>query len=1640
MIYFLYILCVGEDFFVSLNEQEERTMKKRISSLLLALCMVLSLVPAAAAAGETAELASAQPLYAYWVGQWHNGGDRGALIEGNGEGRWIGDWGDSWSVLFYTDEQGASMLPADAVVTYVPDDGTLADIVRVTSNDLGSWNVSYTAIGSGTLQVTVDGVTYERSVLSRLPHDGWCTQTTLTVDTYIPSRKFMYSDTQRTFYYVYDPDVGVTINNVSGAGDLAWSISKNVVTFTVPGGYSYDGRLDIQLQVSDTSGESWTRHADIYLINGTRHIAAQSDYRNNDIFEREDDTYNSGTKLEPGYETGRVFYIMENGAVTLAQHYSVSSSNEAVMTVERLGDAANTGNPVWNIRAHSFGTADVVLTFDSGEVLTYPVTVDVPWLSWATGPALNRSTYLGGDLYYDSDQYVFYAAFSDSDSIFNTFALESGFEEYADALTIDFTPGSSYAKVTLDPTSDKLDGAYIEFRHTGNSGNGRICMNLSYAGEKLVGRWVGGNRQDLRENMNDESMSRVRLNPTYTHWVVFCSSVRGVETVLSDITSVVSSDTSVVDVYLIGTSDLGSPVYEISGKSLGSCTITVTCDGGKTMTIPVTVTLPDNGWSTGPVLNMDTWLPNSITYTDTQRTFYYSQRGGALTSFAVASQYSQYADCFDIELASDGSYAKVTVKEGVTIDNVRVGFADAGNWTNGGSWNGVTTIRFINGGDKLAFTWVNGNPDDLREEQSGEYDVTARLDPGSGCWAVFCLSSGDTITPLTDITSVVSNDESVATARLLGTSDLGNPVYEIYGVDFGSTSVTVTYGGGKTLTMPVNVTLPSRGWSSATTLTEATFLPGQLSHMEDTPTVYYVTRNGKLTSFELDDWCREYAGDLTVEISADGTYAAVTLKDKATLDGVWIGFRSCGAYDNGGTWDHGCSVQFNYSGEKAVWNSCWRENGELVEESKQTNSGFSVDMGNHRFCIFYLSSGGQLTALQDIISVTSSDESVFTVSYEGVAANTGHGVYNVRGVMEGTASVIVTYDGGKTLSLPVSVFLPEFAWSTAPALTTQSFVDEEFTYSKSSPTVYFVATGAQINSFRLDDRDSQLADCFTITIDPTGTFASVTVVDGAPLAGRGISFCAELTNDAGYTWDYHAGMRFNNGDAPVLGTPTGLKWNVTYNWSDTETARMGSVGFTRADPDQGKYEVEFYQVGSSAPVLQGSWGYGSGNEQKYYDMSEFIYADLPSGDYYFRIRAVGDGYNYRDGEWAASDVWTYTEPQAQLTIPTILHWSQANDEIFMNWSGVEDSQYYDVKVFYAETETGEKEEVGGSFDFHSPQMHLREQTIAQHGEGWYFFRVRAISGDITQIRNSAWSDFSPGFCLGDVIATVNSALDNIDTAGSTVEDVQKAVGVIENLDEALAADTDNSGTAATIAKLEEEIGITTTVDTANAPAGFDGAAVQVTGAALNVDVAAGVDKATLTISEVDESDPPEKLNETLYKNTIQFALDIPQAKDDDPDTAGLQLAVPVKITLPIPENISPAFLVVLHYKESIQDWEELRWPHVYQDETTGKWFATFVVDSMSPFALVERQSSAWVENGTIRLDAYLPTTGGKVEFLCAVYSKDGQMLDLLKLQSHAEPVTIELEEIQEGMYLKVISANAGQGWVPLSGAQEIPVN
>ncbi|MBR5285110.1 MAG: hypothetical protein IKU27_08705, partial [Clostridia bacterium] len=544
----------------------------------------------------------------------------------------------------------------------------------------------------------------------------------------------------------------------------------------------------------------------------------------------------------------------------------------------------------------------------------------------------------------------------------------------------------------------------------------------------------------------------------------------------------------------------------------------------------------------------------------------------------------------------------------------------------------------------------------------------------------------------------------------------------------------------------------------------------------------------------------------------------------------------------------------------------------------------------------------------------------------------------------------------------------------------------------------------------------------------------------------------------------------------TLGIPTDLQWHKEaerINGSYQLVERMGSMAFKRPVDDEGnfldqsRYEYEIYEITENGDdeVHSGSWSYSSTTTRAYFDMVSFIYEDLPSGTYYFRVRARGDGINYNHGPWVESEPWTFVKPDAQLNTPTNPAWNDTDftdyngsPYIAATWDSVEGAGYYEVDFYFAKNEKATLRRLGGTFDIRADETletRLWEDQIEEYGPGLYYFEVRAIAKDITKKQNSEWSVMSPAYDLRDTASNVNDQLDQLLSSGDiqapSASQIQAAVSEIELLDEVMAADAakGNTGTLDKLAQLEEMIKEELDVETGTAVSGslaerFDGAMpeIGVANMALNIDMdkaAEATETTQVTLNVADAKGAvnlPETLIDTQKNNTMVFSMDIPNAKDANPEAPGRQLLVPVQITLPIPADINRSFLVVLHEK-SDGTWEELFMPHIF--EKNGQWYATFNVTSFSNFAFGERAVTAVAEGRAVTIEtAHLPTCGEDTQFICAVYSQEGQMLGMEMFEPWAESeVEIVLDQpVPAGAYLKIFAVDSGNGWTVPSDAIE----
>ena len=490
-------------------------------------------------------------------------------------------------------------------------------------------------------------------------------------------------------------------------------------------------------------------------------------------------------------------------------------------------------------------------------------------------------------------------------------------------------------------------------------------------------------------------------------------------------------------------------------------------------------------------------------------------------------------------------------------------------------------------------------------------------------------------------------------------------------------------------------------------------------------------------------------------------------------------------------------------------------------------------------------------------------------------------------------------------------------------------------------------------------------------------------------------------------------LHVNGGaDAPTgltkLATPTDLSWGREYDWDTVAYEETpGFISWKREPPTQNQFEVIIYSRETGEAVSSMAHHFGATSTPPYFSTSCFLEGFWPdecgatpdcnfdSGTYYFTVQAVGDGVQYSDSDIAQSPDWTYVKPEAHLATPTNLRWSGRESHWDMP-GDTSDALGYSVEYCFYDAGSDAYIPVGGSTIFYLNESadSLMDDFIEGFGVGQYYFRVRAISRDMTKICNSLWSELSPAYDLTEISGAVDSTLDSIldgyRDIGEITEDDQAALKEdlwaqtdTDALDAAMAADQENTGTVARIEELETLVGGPAgVVVNTGAPAGLVAGDISIIGANLNTEGSAA---ATLQVSAPSEGVViPE-----LYDNTVQFSMKLENVEET---VQGQQLKVPVKITMPVPENINPDFLVLLHFHQD-GTYEEIMNPYAFEKD--DRMFVSFVVTSFSDFAIAQRSMGVFLDDIDLEEHTITATVATEMNgtLMAAVY-ENGKMTGL----------------------------------------------
>ena len=447
-----------------------------------------------------------------------------------------------------------------------------------------------------------------------------------------------------------------------------------------------------------------------------------------------------------------------------------------------------------------------------------------------------------------------------------------------------------------------------------------------------------------------------------------------------------------------------------------------------------------------------------------------------------------------------------------------------------------------------------------------------------------------------------------------------------------------------------------------------------------------------------------------------------------------------------------------------------------------------------------------------------------------------------------------------------------------------------------------------------------------------------------------------------------------------LATPTNLEWGTRHNiWSGwdeekqepiyTTEAFPGAMSWKPAEPTQGHAIIKVYRADDNTQVDFHSWRFGSTELPEWRSVESFAMSNPESGTYYFTVTAEGDYTQYRNSDPATSPTWTYVKPDAKLGICTNLSWDWPHASFTYNG----DKTYYggqEFQILFSATENGEPTTYSWSWGYDPSEiLGVWDEVMMECGVGYYYFKVRALSSDITKCCNGEWSELSPAYNLTEVVENMSGQLNNIlqGSENLTDEEVREAVQELDTqkLKDSLLAE---DAVQQQIAILEEQVGGPAEVAVSNEVA-MNANEISVVGANLN-NAASADEDIKLVI------DKPEKdhVLDAAFDNSVAFKFSM--TLDNVADTQNLD--VPVRITMPVPAGVNPEFLVILHYHADGTR-EEIGLGQYNISGNGDKLYVSFVVTSFSDFVITQTAAAhEHIEAIDAKVDATC-TEPGKTE-------------------------------------------------------------
>lgn len=928
-----------------------------------------------------------------------------------------------------------------------------------------------------------------------------------------------------------------------------------------------------------------------------------------------------------------------------------------------------------------------------------------------------------------------------------------------------------------------------------------------------------------------------------------------------------------------------------------------------------------------------------------------------------------------------------------------------------------------------------------RSGEEADRLTVLRFAPGAFVSGFFCIIPDGAALQRIDSGVAYTPDEGSAenalTLSLAGEAENATSSF-VWFETFGAGRLVYTDETGVRYSMAAACALPSEGFSTAATLTEETYLPNDAYCPKDL-SFYYVFPEGTVVTRVsavaaqgdtpipvqteiLSGQSHVCRFSLTPDLFSNGTFALdvyFTLQGSDTDVTAFISVRDP-------------APRFGFR--------LYQRSGSFSENlfrSVKTEAGFTNRLG------FFLSSGDD-SSLLDLASVTflpaeGTDAGAMT------ATKLANGIWQLDSVLPGQGTLQCTAQDDTVYTLPVDIALPSTGFFSERRMATETYLPSyDFDEAAEEHVVWFLtAEGFSADDItnwagrdRLDAPVTLEAYLQTETVareDDSGRFDIKLTIQDIP--GCRLTVWPERSDGGHMSSEELEIINTKKLEGLTqLSAPTDLAWAGDY------------PGDMRCKPGalfQDHLTWTLYQVGNPTPLARRETAYSGRYDPDSWRVDDLFwrsyrdYPDRESGDYYFTVQAVGDEEQYKDSPVATSPIWHYERPEAALAAPTGLHWEGQtacwSDEI----NRAADLYGYEIQFRCVAPETGA--ETGTKYTLTMDELSsdglkhtLQDWVKDLLGSGTCQFRLRAVSGDITRFRHSQWSAFSAESTQLTAPSTVADALDQLLTNYTPSEGAELTEEQATALKSAVAAKKDelastlctgadsSNGVAGKLQALEALVGGPATVTvTGDAPKEIKDAqnGVSIVGASLNgaagSAVSLKIDKAETVIAET-------PINPAQYHNTIPFSMTLEGVNAQEQHQS---LAVPVLITLPLPNNINPSFLVLLH--ETSSGWQEIHPYQVFYNDELQQYCVRFTVTSFSDFAFAQRLFCGIEGMDPVDGQLTVCATADVKRVVAAVYDESGKQLGCAAADAAQKggTLTLDLPALKTGAAVRVFFLN-----------------